>query len=157
MFGTSPNSSLVLLPLADFNLCLFSVISYNHEYNSSQEFCESFWRIIKTQGGVGNSLNLQLCQKWALVWMALPLTSLLTVPTEWAPPRRLSWLLQALPHRFHIFSYHVITLNALNQDSCLIHAWSMPDPMATVTNYHKFSYPKKHIYYLIVLEVRIPT
>ena len=57
MFGTSPNSSLVLLPLADFNLCLFSVISYNHEYNSSQEFCESFWRIIKTQGGVGHTID----------------------------------------------------------------------------------------------------
>ena len=59
------NSSLVFLPLAIL-MCLFPVIRYDRGYSRSQEFYESFWRIIKLRGlqlCLGNSLDLHLSQK----------------------------------------------------------------------------------------------
>lgn len=41
------------LPLADLNICPFSIINHNPEYSSFAEFSESFWEIIELEAGPG--------------------------------------------------------------------------------------------------------
>ena len=95
------------LPLAIL-MCLFPVIRYNRGYSCSQEFYESFWRIIKLLGlqlCLGNSLDLHLSQKWGLVWMAPPLTSRVnsshrvgsSKETPWGTSLVVQWLRIRLP------------------------------------------------------------
>lgn len=50
--------SYVSLPLADLSLYLVPVINHNHEYKAFNEFCETFWWIIKPESGFESPVNL---------------------------------------------------------------------------------------------------
>ena len=42
------------MSFADFNVYLFTVLSYKCKYDSFSEFCESFWQITEHKGGVAD-------------------------------------------------------------------------------------------------------